>query len=916
MRRSLLVSGLTVASLAAACASNPAPVVATPVEATQPAPVAEPPAPSTTSASIEQAPAPRDDGRLPATATPRRYALTLNVDPGQERFQGQVTIDVDLPQPTPHVVLHGRGLNVLDVSVTTGSAALAGAATSRRSHGSVEPDELVLDFPQPVPAGRAALSITFDAPFDKELSGLYRVKEGERWYAFTQLESTFARRVFPCFDEPGFKVPFDLQITTPKGMIAVANTPELSRADAGATTSRFDFATTPPLPTYLLAFAVGDFDVREGAKTPVPIRLITVKGKAALGDIALDATAGLVKKLGDYFAIPYPFPKLDVVAVPDFAAGAMENPGLVTFREDFLLLDPNHANVAAKRYAAVVIAHELAHIWFGDLVTMKWWNDAWLNEGFATWMETKVTDLWHPDYAVHLDDVFNRQRIMDTDALASAQAVRQTATSPGEIEEMFDGISYEKGSAVLGMIEHWIGPDAMQRGVHDYLQAHAWKNAEEADLMAALDHASGKDVAGMAATFIDRAGVPAVALTSTCTGGKLDLGFTQSAWHPLGVEAKETDGTPWRIPVCFRAGPAAKEQCAELATASTSVALDVGSCPPWTLTNAGGVGYYRASLPEAETRALAKAQAQLDVADRISFVSNLLADVRSGRLSPDVALGVLPAFDRETDSHVLMAITRTLAAFDHAFVNERSRPAFRAYVSARLARAKQRLGWEAKDGEAGDAALARAEVLEAMGDLARDPATLKEAEAVASRWLKDPGSVDGDVASVAVPLASINAGPARLVELALALNTAKTPLDRRTAVKAIGSFDDKTTLARAWELALTREVRQQDSFSILGVAARRAETARLLFPWLAAHWDAARARTASGYARDLIVPIWSACDKDELDAERAFYQPRVKDLEGVERPLAEAAEHATACIALRASGADAVTKFFFKAGAR
>jgi puromycin-sensitive aminopeptidase len=340
------------------------------------------------------------------------------------------------------------------------------------------------------------------------------------------------------------------------------------------------------------------------------------------------------------------------------------------------------------------------------------------------------------------------------------------------------------------------------------------------------------------------------------------------------------------------------------------VTLDVDGCPPWTLANAGGIGYFRVSLSEADTRALAKAQAQLEVEDRLAFVSNLSADVRSGRLTPDVALGVLPAFDRETDSHVLMTIIRTLSAFDHALVAGRSRTAFRAYVAARLARAKQRLGWEAKDGEDGDAALARAEVLKAMGELARDPGTLREAETVAARWLKDPTSVDGDVASVAVPLASIHAGPARLAELVVALKNARTPLDRKTAVHAIGSFEDKTTLVRAWELALTHDVHQQDSLTILGVAGRHAETARLLFPWLAAHWDDARARTASGYAWRLITSIGSACDEEELDAELAFYQPRVKELEGAARPLAEGAERATSCIALHAKGADAVAQFF------
>ncbi len=530
------------------CATHSPP----PPPPTAPQTRADAPAASTTSAAIEQIPSPREDGRLPASARPRRYALTLAIDPAQERFQGEVTIDVDLTGSTSHVVLHGRDLNVHDVKATTASGAIAGTAVARLSHAGVLPEELVLTFSSPLPAGHAAIAITYDAPFDRELSGVYRVKDGERWYAFTQFESTAARRAFPCFDEPGYKVPFDLQITAPKGMIAVANTPELSRADASPAGTKFDFATTPPLPTYLLAFAVGDFDVREGAKSPVPIRLVTVKGKAHLGDGALDATAGLVKKLGEYFALPYPFAKLDVVAVPDFAAGAMENPGLVTFREELLLLDPTHAGVEAKRLEAVVIAHELAHMWFGDLVTMKWWNDVWLNEGFATWMETKATDAWHPDYAINLDAVAEGLSVMDTDALENARAVRQPVSSTSEIEEAFDGISYEKGASLLRMIERWIGPETMQRGVRDYIHAHAWKNAE-ADRSPRLARPRvgarrewhGRDVPRPARRPERRRLVELRERQAHARVGRSQRGIRSASPRP-----KPTDAAPWRIPVC------------------------------------------------------------------------------------------------------------------------------------------------------------------------------------------------------------------------------------------------------------------------------------------------------------------------------------------------------------------------------
>jgi alanyl aminopeptidase len=908
-----------------------------------------PPVASTTSAVVEQVPTPREDGRLPSLARPRRYALSLQVDPSQDRFQGRATIDVEIANPTTHVVLHGRALSVSSVTATAGSTTLTGAAISRVSHGGVTPEELLLSFPTPLPVGHVVLSLAYDAPFDRELSGLYRVHDGERWYAFTQFETTAARRAFPCFDEPGYKVPFDLQILAPKGMIAVANTPELSRGEAsgpsGAST-RFDFATSPPLPTYLLAFAVGDFDVREGARSPVPIRLLTVKGKTALGAGALDATAGLVKTLGNYFALPYPFAKLDIVAVPDFAAGAMENPGLIMFREGLVLLDPAHPSVRAKRNQAVTIAHELAHMWFGDLVTMKWWNDLWLNEGFATWMESKATDAWHPDYATHLDAVADGLRVMDTDALASARAVRQPVSSTSEIEESFDSISYQKGAAVLRMIERFVGPEAMTRGVREYLREHAWKSAEAGDLFAALDQASGRDVTRMAATFVDRAGVPSVAMTSTCEAGQVNLALAQSSWRPLGVEPSSTSQGEWRIPVCARStrgggegavGAASEDACTLLTDERGSLRIPAsssapqggapaGACPAATIPNPGQGGYYRVALAEAEIRALAKNQAELDAAGRIGFLSNLWAQVRAGSIGPDVLLDVLPAFDHETESHVMQALVGTLEAFDHALVDDKTRMPFRTYVATRLWRTKQRLGWESREGEGDDVALLRTVVLRAMGGLAHEPATLREAAGIAARWLKDPGSVDADVASVALPLASIKAGAARFDELRAVIKSAKAPQERITAVTALGAFSDPALLERGWNLAL-KELRQEDTMRLFSVAslgtpeAREsappsAERPRAFFRWLQANWEAASALAPAGYEQGLVDVVAAACTKEDREAMVSFLEPRAKALEGVSRPLAENAEEAAACVALRAKGLDAVGTYFRKQAKR
>ncbi|MDP9150468.1 MAG: M1 family metallopeptidase, partial [Myxococcota bacterium] len=482
-------------------------------------------------------PAPRDDGRLPNTATPRRYALSLEIDPSRTRFSGSVEIEVDLPQPTWNVVLHGRDVRVSRAIARVGQTDVAATVTSRLAHGSVVPEELVLRFAAPLPTGPAVLALTYDAPFAPDLAGLYRVEQEGRPYAYSQFEVTDARRAFPCFDEPGFKTPYDVTIAAPRGQMVLSNTPESAREDGPGDMVSHHFRASPPLPTYLVAFAVGDFDVAEGQKEPFPIRVITTKGGGGVGNtaLALEAAAALVARLADYFGTPYPYEKLDLVAVPDFAAGAMENPGLVTFRDVLLLLDARHATTASRRAQAEVIAHELAHQWFGDLVTLEWWDDLWLNEGFATWAESKIVDAWRPRFGATFGQIAGIQRVMDVDALQSARAVREPVRSTSEAEEAFDGITYEKGAAILRMLESWLGQDTFRRGVQRYVHEHAWKNARAEDLFQALDYVSTQSVGRMASGFLDRPGVPDVAVSWTCGGaggGKLEL--RESEWRALG----------------------------------------------------------------------------------------------------------------------------------------------------------------------------------------------------------------------------------------------------------------------------------------------------------------------------------------------------------------------------------------------
>ena len=902
MRRSLvcLLASLPLAS----CGAEP------PICKTAPAPAQSVAAPAIPPpAAPDPVPPPQKDGRLPPFASPVRYTASLNIDPNQPRFSGTVQILVDVPQPASFVVLHARDIAVARAAALIAGGSIGATATLRLAEGGKYPSELVLQFERPVPKGQATLEIVYDAPFSKDLNGIYRVKEGERYYAFTQFEATDARRAFPCFDEPGFKVPWEMKITVPKGMIAVANTPEIRRTEAGGSMA-FEFAPTPPVPSYLLALSVGDLDVRAGATSPVPIRLITVKGKSGLGTMALDATAAMTQKLADYFGSPFPYPKLDIVAVPDFGAGAMENAGFITFREEALLLDPAHASTATKRRVALVIAHELAHQWFGDYVTMAWWNDLWLNEGFATWMETKVVDLWKPTFEARLFAASDTLDAMDTDGLDSARAIRQPVTTTGQASEAFDAITYQKGAAVMAMIERWVGPEKFQQGIRDYLGAHAWKNARAEDLLSALDRASGKDVTSLASSFLDQAGIPMVSINTTCEGNKLTgIDLEQQAWRPLGSKAPAEK--LWRIPVCLRLDGQKEDLCTELTKTSQRLDAPAGAgCPSWVQPNANASGYYRFSLPDAKLLAVASA-AKLTPADRLAVLSNAWAMVRAGKIGVETVLKVLPSFDKETNHEVVGAEVEILTAMSDAVIDDRSRAGFKKYVAARLGNQKRALGWAGKKGpsEIDDGkALLRKSVLFAMGELAEDDATLKEADKQAKAWLADPNSVDGDIAQVAVELGSRRAGRERFDALLSALKNPTTPQNRIIAVRGLSAFGDASLLKDALDKLFTGEIKLQDVRYVFGAALDHPPSRPVLLDWVRTNWSKLGARMPRPFVRRFVSLVGQTCTPSARDEMAAFFRTEAKHLDGADRALAQGIEKATLCMELHERGAPAAAK--------
>jgi alanyl aminopeptidase len=897
----------------AACAAPPA---ATPVERSAAAPVASLAAPKSAPASV--VPAPRADGRLAAGVAPTGYRWEVDVDPSRARFAGRVHIAVRVDVATRAITLHGRSLDVRSAAVTGAFGSMPAMAAFRSAaHARGEADELVLTTAQPVPAGEASLDIAYEAPFAEGLHGLYRTVDEGKAYAVTQLEPIGARLAFPCFDEPGFKVPFEIAATIPKDLVALSNMPEARRTpSADGTAVTVEFARSPPLPTYLVALAVGPFEVRAGAPAGVvPIRLGAEQGKTALGTFALATAKDHLGILESYFGIPYAYPKLDLLAVPNFAAGAMENAGLVTFREERLLFDPRTTSTALRRAGAAVIAHELAHMWFGDLVTLAWWNDIWLNEGFATWMASRVLDTWRPDMEAGVDALGSTAQVLDVDTLTAARKVRQPVRSTTEALEAFDGITYDKGAALLRMVERWITPEAFQKGVRAYLTDHRFGNATAEDLFAALGAASGQDVAGVLGSFTEQTGVPAVEL-SACRleGGGPVVDVTEREYRPLGAPAPT--GKVWRAPVCVHfAGSGDSRACTLAGAEPMRWRLPGSACPRWIHPNADQAGYYRSTeTRESLTELAGLPRGVLTKRERVGVLLDAWALVEAGGMEAGDFLALAERFRGDPEQAVWQRIVEPLELLDDWIVPADARPALSAYARRLLGPEARAVGWDAKPGERDGDRMRRRLVLEGLGRVGRDGATLSKARAVAERWLSNPDAVDGDEAAVALPMAAAEGDAALFDRFVARLRAARTPTERVLSLAAIGAFADPALVRRALDLVVDGTVRSQDQQYVFRAVFGRPATRGEAFAYVADHTDAVLAKIPPFYRGRLIPTIARSCSDEDAERARALFEPRLGTLEGADRGLAMALESSHRCAAFKAHHAGPLGRWSLGAG--
>ncbi|MFK7998105.1 MAG: M1 family metallopeptidase [Polyangiales bacterium] len=867
----------------------------------------------------QEAPAPEagptpENGRLPAGTTPTRYSLALSINPDQNRFGGVVVIDTRIDSARSVIWMHGIGHEVASVTVTPESGdALEGEWTAQEDDDSFAS----VTVPRAV-QGNVQIEIAYTTPFSTALGGIYKVEHEGHNYAFTQMEPLSARKAFPCFDDPRFKTPFDVTLRVKTGDVAAANSAVASQTvDGDATTIRY--ATTLPIPTYLFALAVGPLDIVEGSipandvrSEPLPFRGLAPHGHGPELAYTMEHTPAILAQLEEYFGIAYPYDKLDFVAVPDFGAGAMENVGLVTYRDTILLVDPATTPTSRMRFWAYIVAHELGHMWFGNLVTMEWWDDLWLNEAFASWIEHTAVAGWREDYEadVELSEwVFS---VYGRDSLGSARTIRQPIVSSHDIHNAFDGITYGKGAGVLRMFERHVGVETFQTGIRAYLQANRFGSATVNDLMSALSEAAGRDVGTPFMTFLSQPGLPMVEAALDCTGETPKVTLQQSRYLPVGSTA-ERDRT-WQIPVCVRYGvgrgrrATTGEACTLLTETTGEVELsEASACPAWIHPNADSAGYYRWSLPAEQLAALQGAGRSLTVSERLSVADSVQAGFRSAQIDGAAALGASLAL--ATDAHRSVA-TAPLGFFSmllNNFAGEDKRESLQRRLRRAYAADYRRLRWQPRRGaeEAEDVRIRRGEVVGFLALVAEDPAVRREGLRLGRQYLNvgedgfevNTDAVPADLAESAMVVAVQDGGPEVFERAMVLLEHITDGQVRRGLLRAVGSTMDPTLAERAMALSLSDNLRNNEIFTPMGPQLRIPERRAAAWAWIQANYEALVARLPPSYAGFLPTTMSRACDTATADAVQSFFESRVAELQGGPRNLASTTETIRLCAA-------------------
>ena len=812
---------------------------------------------------------------LPKNVRPRKYRLTLHPDTETFTFKGSQSIDIEVLESTDRIILNAVELEIGAVSVVRN-----GEVNECRSV-SLDKDQetATLEFGANLPAGEAQLNMEFTGVLNDKLLGFYRSEyvnqDGEtRYLATTQFEATDARRAFPCWDEPAHKASFEVTLVFAEEYQAVSNGPAVEETSPGPGLKSVRFAETPIMSTYLVAFIVGNLvSVEQDASDGTRVGIWTTPGKEAQARFALETSVQLLDYFNDYFGIPYPLPKLDHIAIPDFAAGAMENWGAITYRETALLVDPENSSAGTRQRVAEVVAHEMAHMWFGDLVTMEWWDDLWLNESFASWMGTKAVDWLFPDWQMWTQFVnMDTNRALSLDGLKNSHPIEQEVTNPAEVSQLFDAISYSKGASVIRMLEQFLGPDTFQKGLNRYLSRHMYANARTQDLWSALEAESGQPVTAIMDSWVKQMGYPVLRVESHRGPEETSLALTQERFvydRLLGEE--EPSPEVWQVPVSVSTASSEAATVMEGRQAQLDVAAEDDG---WFKVNAGQTGFYRVNYDNEDWQRLVPAVRSLELpaTDRLGIQNDAYALARSGLAPVTQFLDLARSYVDEDDASVWSDLASNLRDIEQLVYTEPVHAAFQRFGRELFGPAARRAGWEPRPGDGHLDALLRTTVLGQAGSY-DDPEVLQQATDLFQRYLANRDAVHPDLRGVVFALAGQAGNQAVYDQFWDLEERAELQEEKVRLLMALTRFQQPHLLDQTLERALSSRVRTQDSITVVAGVAANPVGRDAAWEFVKANWaEFDRRYGGGGFGLMRLVSICSHFTTQERidDIERFF----------------------------------------------
>jgi aminopeptidase N len=797
-------------------------------------------------------------GKLPKNVAPIHYALDLTPDLDKLTFAGSETVDIEVTEPTTRLVLNA-------VDMTIEAAAIEGEATPEITSDAAA-ETVTFTFPHPLAAGRHQLRISFTGRINRFGRGLFAVDypatEGRKRMISSHLEPADARRIFPSWDEPAFKASVALTVTVPQAFLAVSNMPVANEEPAGDGNKRVAFQPTPRMSSYLFVLAAGELERITTDAGGVTIGVVTARGKVEHGRYALEAAGDLLRYFNDYFGTAYPLPKLDLIAVPGGFGGAMENWGGITFFESRLLFDSTTSANEARRGIFGIIAHEMAHQWFGDLVTMAWWDNIWLNEGFASWMQAKAAEALHPEWQSWLNGNGFKQSAMSEDARRTTHPIQHPIANESEAMAAFDSITYAKGQAIIRMVENYLGEDAFRSGIRAYMREHAFSNTTTADLWGALQATSGKPVAAVAAAYTEQGGIPLVIAQESCTGDAQRIRLRQERFT---IHDPAPRSQRWQVPIALgRVGGAADETVPLL---DGTAEIEAGRCGDPVKLNLGDVGYYRVQYDATMLVALTRSIDRLKPADRANLLSDTWALVEAGRVAPAMFFDLAEPLIGDDNRAVVEPIIRALTRIDHLQWGRPERAAFQAYGRAVLRPAFYRIGWDAAPSEPADRALLRTRLIAVLGTFG-DDTIVAEAQRRFAGFIRDPASLSTELRGTVTYLVGHYADRATYdTLLALARKAANTDERVRYYMAAAGARDAvlaNETLA----IALTDELPTSLVGRLISEVASQGEHRDLAWNFVKANFAALAAKQGPSFQNNfpasMMMNFTDAAHAEEL----------------------------------------------------